>query len=58
MVEPLNTYGLVTMILSIGIVISLMTFCLVKVLNLPPVDGVEHLKGPLEIDTGDTQDAD
>ncbi len=58
MVEPLNTYGLLTMVLSITIVVALMIFCLVKVLKLPPVDGVDHLKGPLEIDTGDTSDAD
>ncbi len=58
MVEPLNTYGLVTMILSIATVVALMIFCLVKVLKLPPVDGIEHLKGPLEIDTRDTSDAD
>ena len=54
----LTPAGWTTMLLSIGAVVSLVTFCLVKVMQLPPVEGVEHLKGPLEIDTGDTDDAD
>lgn len=49
--------GWIVMILSVGTVLSLVTYCLVRVLTLPPVD-IEDIKGPLEIDTGDTTDAD
>ena len=45
------------MLVSVGSVLSLVSFCLYRVLSLPPVED-EHLKGPLEIDTRDTQDAD
>ena len=49
--------GWVVMLLSVGSVLTLVTFCLVRVLGLPPVEE-ESLKGPLEIDTGDTTDVD
>ena len=49
--------GWIVMILSVGSVLSLVSYCLYRVLTLPPVEE-ESLKGPLEIDTGDTQDAD
>ncbi|MGI9427625.1 MAG: hypothetical protein ACR2NM_03125 [Bythopirellula sp.] len=45
------------MLLSVGSVLCLFSFCLYRVLTLPPVEE-EHIKGPLEIDTGDTVDAD
>jgi len=45
------------MIFSVGTVLSLVTYCLYRVLTLPPVE-MEDIKGPLEIDTGDTMDAD
>jgi hypothetical protein len=45
------------MLISVGSVLSLVTFCLYRVLTLPPVEQ-EFLQGPLKIDTGDTQDAD
>ena len=52
------TYGgWIVMTLSVGSVLSLVAFCLIRVLSLPPVEE-EHLKGPLEIDTRDTVDAD
>ena len=54
----LTPAGWATMLLSISAVVSLATFCLRRVMQLPPVDVMEHLKGPLEIDTGDTHDAD
>lgn len=47
----------IVMLLSVGSVLALVTYCLVKVFSLPPVD-MEDLKGPLDIDTRDTQDAD
>ena len=49
--------GWVVMIISVGSVLSLVIFCTYRVLSLPPVEE-EHLKGPLEIDTRDTRDAD
>jgi hypothetical protein len=45
------------MILSVGTVLLLVTYCVVKVLSLPPIE-MEDLKGPLEIDTRDTTNAD
>lgn len=54
----LSTAGLVVMVVSIGAVLSLASFCLYKVFSLPPVEVEEHVKGPLEIDTGDVSDAD
>ena len=53
----MTSAGWLVMILSVGTVLLLMSYCLYRVLTLPPVD-VEELKGPLEIDTGDTYDAD
>jgi hypothetical protein len=50
--------GLTIMIISVGAVMSLTTFCIVRVLTLPPVRVTEHLKAPLDIDTRDTHDAD
>jgi len=50
--------GWAVMIVSVGSVLSLAAFCLYRVLTLPPVDVTEHLKGPLDIDTLDTLDAD
>ena len=49
--------GWATMLLSVGAVLSLVSFCLYRVFSLPPVEE-ESIKGPLEIDTGDTVDAD
>ena len=49
--------GWVVMLLSVGSVLTLVTYCFIRVLALPPVEE-ESLKGPLEIDTGDTVDAD
>ena len=49
--------GWTVMILSVGSVLALVTFCVVKVLSLPPVE-MKDLKGPLEIDTHDTTNAD
>jgi hypothetical protein len=54
----MNLGGWVVMIVSVGSVLALVCFCLIRVLMLPPVEVEEHLKGPLEIDTGDTFDAD
>lgn len=49
--------GWIVMIVSVGTVLALVTYCISKVLSLPPID-VEDLKAPLEIDTRDTKDAD
>ena len=50
--------GWIVMILSVGSVLSLVTFCVAKVFSLPPVEAEEALVSELEIDTRDTQDAD
>jgi hypothetical protein len=50
--------GWIIMIVSVGSVLALATFCLYRVLTLPPTEVEKHLKAPLEIDTGDTKDAD
>jgi hypothetical protein len=54
----MTALGWIMMLSSVGSVLTLTTFCLYRVLTLPPVE-IEHLKtAPLEIDTGDTKDAD
>lgn len=53
----MNPAGVVMMIASIGVVLSLVSFCMYRVLTLPPTEE-ESIKGPLEIDTGDTKDTD
>jgi hypothetical protein len=53
----MTTAAWIIMIVSVGSVLALVSYCLVKVLSLPAVDQ-ERLVGPLEIDTRDTQDAD
>ncbi|MEX2175246.1 MAG: hypothetical protein WD872_12860 [Pirellulaceae bacterium] len=53
----MTTLGWIVMILSVGSVLALNAFCLYRVLTLPPVE-VDNLTSPLEIDTGDTKDAD
>lgn len=50
--------GWAIMIVSVGSVLALTGFCLVRVLTLPPEVIDQHLKAPLDIDTGDTSDAD
>ena len=49
--------ALIVMLVSVGSVLTLAGFCIYRVLSLPPVED-EDLKGPLRIDTGDTEDAD
>lgn len=53
----MNAGGWVFLALSVCCVLTLVSYCLFRVLTLPPAE-VEDLKGPLEIDTGDTRDAD
>ncbi len=55
--EKLNAQGWVIMLISVGSVVSMTFYCIRRVLQLPTED-VEDIKGPLEIDTGDTLDAD
>ena len=50
--------GWIIMSVSVSSVLTLVTFCLYRVLSLPAIDVKEHLVGPLEIDTHDTVDAD
>ncbi len=49
--------GWTVMILSIGSVLTLVSFCLYRVLTLPPVEE-EPLKGTLEIDPHEAVDVD
>lgn len=58
MKEGMTLAGWVVMIVSVGSVLTMVSYCLYRVMRLPPVDFEEHLHGPLEIDTRDTLDAD
>jgi hypothetical protein len=55
---PLTPGGWTVMLLSVCSVLLLVSYCLIRVLTLPPPEVEEHLKGPLEIETGDVDDAD
>jgi hypothetical protein len=57
-IEPMSRYGWAIMIASVSSVLALTSFCIYRVYSLPPAVAEEHLTGPLEIDTGDTKDAD
>lgn len=59
-VRDFNLHGTswIIMFISVTAVIILVSFCVYRVLTLPPVEMEETLKGPLEIDTRDTEDAD
>jgi hypothetical protein len=48
--------GWTIMILSVGSVLALVSFCFYRVLTLPPEVVEEHLRSPLDIDTRDTQE--
>jgi hypothetical protein len=50
--------GWAIMIVSVGSVLTLASFCLYRVLTLPQAVVEEHLKAPLDIDTKDTADPD
>lgn len=53
----LNSAGWTVMLASVASVLTLVSYCLYRVLSLPAAD-VDEIEGPLTIDTGDTQDAD
>jgi hypothetical protein len=50
--------GWAIMIASLTGVLSLVSFCMYRVLTLPPAKVSETMKTPLDIDTGDTDNAD
>lgn len=50
----MSAAGWIIMLGSISAVLTLVSYCLYRVLSLPPVEVEETLKGPLEIDTRDT----
>jgi ABC-type antimicrobial peptide transport system permease subunit len=54
----MTTAGWAVMIASITCVISLISFCMYRVLTLSPADVNKSMKTPLDIDTGDTENAD
>ena len=49
----MNPAGWTVMILSVGSVLTLVCYCLYRVLTLPPVEVEESLRAPPDIDTGD-----
>lgn len=53
----MTAQGWTMMLVSVGSVLTLVSYCLYRVMTLPAVD-MDEIKGPLEIDTGDTEDAD
>ena len=58
LIGNLTTGGWIVMCLSVGSVLALVSFCMFRILSLPPADTDEHLKGPLDIDTGDSEEMD
>ena len=56
--DGLTLAGLIIMVMSVGSVLTLVTYCLYRVLTLPSMEVEEHLKGITDIDTKDTTDAD
>jgi hypothetical protein len=54
----MNAFGWLMMTVSVGSVLTLISFCLYKVLTLPPAEVEDVNVAPLEIDTRDTRDAD
>jgi hypothetical protein len=54
----MNPLGWLVMTVSVGCVLTLTAFCLYRVLTLPPVEIEDLDTAPLDIDTGDTKDAD
>lgn len=53
----LNSAGWTVMLASVASVLTLVSYCLFRVLTLPAAD-MEEIEGPLTIDTKDTEDAD
>jgi hypothetical protein len=49
--------GWTVMIVSVGSVLVLTAYCFYRVLTLPAKE-LDDIKAPLDIDTGDTTDAD
>ena len=54
----MNILGWLMMTLSVGSVIALTSFCLYRVLTLPPEEVSDLDVAPLRIDTRDLQDPD
>ena len=54
----MKTEGWIIMMLSVSMVLTLVGYCLYRVLTLPPVEVEEHLHGPPTIDTGDARNPD
>lgn len=47
----MSTGGWIFMLFSVGLVVSLITFCFWRVLTKP--QAANHMQSPLDIDTGD-----
>lgn len=53
----MTTEAWIMMSISVATVLLLVGFCLYRVMSLPPLEQ-DRVKGPLDIDTGDTQHPD
>ena len=53
----MNAQGWIVMLTSVSMVLALVSYCMVRVMSLPAIE-MDDIHGPLDIDTGDTQDAD
>jgi hypothetical protein len=54
----MTALGWLVMLPSVGSVVALTAFCLLRVLSLPPVEVEDLDTAPLDIDTGDTRRPD
>ena len=54
----MTPFGWAMMIVSVGSVLGLVSYCFFKVLTLPAVEVEDVNVAPLEIDTHDTRDPD
>jgi len=52
----LNAQGWAIMLISVGTVVWMTFYCMYRVLKLPPAE-LEDIKGPLEIEPRDPEDA-
>ena len=56
--DAMTAGGWIVMILSVGSVVALVSYCLFRVLSLPPVEVEDPLHAPPDSDTHDTENAD
>lgn len=54
----MTALGWTFMIVSMGTVLTMVSYCIYKVLSLPPMEAEESLHGQPQIDTHDLHDED